>query len=83
MTNIQMLIKDMCTWNRIVACDRTKLIAAREDELSEHTIDALQDTFKDSLKALWEIEVKAVKLGLLERLDAYAYITEEDLENAQ
>ena len=83
MTNIQKLITDMCTWNRIVATDRTKLVAAREAELAEHMIDSLQDIFKDSLKALWEIEVKAVKLGLIERLDAYAYITEEDLEDSQ
>ncbi len=83
MTNIQTLIQDMCQWNRIVAGDRDALNLAREAFESEERIATLDAVHEFSYAALKEIEIEAVKKGLLELTQSYCYISPSEVEDAQ
>ena len=83
MTNIQTLIHDMCQWNRIVAGDRDIMARAYNDSESEEKIAKLNTVYEFSYKTLKELEIEAIKMGLLGRTQGYCYVSDSELEEAQ
>lgn len=83
MENIQTLIHDMCQWNRIVAGDRDTMARAYDASESEEHIAALNKVYEFSYETLKEIEIKAIKMGLLGRTQGYCYVSESEMGGAQ
>ena len=70
------LVRELMTWNRIVADDRAQYAAmARGGEGHEGALRR----YEFSCDTLKEFEIKAIRKGIMRREDSYHFIGEEEI----
>ena len=69
------LVRELTTWNRIVASDRASYVACSGTEGYE---DALR-RYEFSCDTLKGYEIKAIRKGIMRREDSYHFIGEEEI----
>ena len=69
------LVRELMTWNRIVASDRASYVACSGTESYEGALRRYEFSC-DTLKGY---EIKAIRKGIMRREDSYHFIGEEEI----